>query len=336
IPRPTTRLLALLELLQARDWVSGAELARRLEINGRSVRRYITMLEEIGIPIETARGRAGGYRLRPGYKLPPLLFTDEEAVVLALALRGLPHLGLRFDPAALLGLEAKLARVLPVALGERVRALETGIAFDRAATLADTAGALVATLGEAAGRAQQVRLGYRAESGSETARVVDPYGVVQWSFAWYLVGYCHLREGLRLFRVDRITAAEPLEAIFSPPMSFDAHAYVVAQMATYPARWTVAIRLGLPLAVARRRIPPAYGLLTATDDGTIFRGSFDDLERIARWLPTLGCPLVVHEPPELRIELGRLAAEIAAMAGARDLAGSERAVARGDDTHGRE
>ena len=143
IPRPTTRLLALLELLQARDRVSGAELARRLEINGRSVRRCITMLEAIGIPVEAARGRAGGYRLRPGYRLPPLLFTDEEAVVLALALRGLPRLGLRFDPSALLGLEAKLARVLPVALGERVRALETGIAFESAGILAATVGEMV-------------------------------------------------------------------------------------------------------------------------------------------------------------------------------------------------
>lgn len=316
IPRPTTRLLALLGLLQARDWVSGAELARRLEINGRSVRRYITMLEEIGIPVETARGRAGGYRLRPGYKLPPLLFTDEEAVVLALALRGLPRLGLRFNPAALLGLEAKLTRVLPIALGERVRALETGIAFDRAAMLADTAGALVATLGEAAGRGQQVRFSYRAEGGDATERVVDPYGVVQWSFAWYLVGYCHLRVGLRLFRVDWIAAAEPLTTTFSPPPAFDAHAYVVAQMATYPAKWHVTIWLDLSLEAAQRRIPPAYGTLAATDDGTAFRGNFDDLERVARWLPTLGCPLVVREPPELRAELERLAAEIAAMAGA--------------------
>src|SRR5262249_23784123 len=98
IPRPTTRLLALLELLQPRDWISGAELARRLEVNGRSVRRYIAMLDEIGIPVEAMRGRAGGYRLRPGYKLPPLLFTDEEAVALALALQVVPRLGLALTP----------------------------------------------------------------------------------------------------------------------------------------------------------------------------------------------------------------------------------------------
>lgn len=86
-------------------------------------------------------------------------------------------------------------------------------------------------------------------------------------------------------------------------------------MATYPARWNVTIWLDLSLETAQRRIPPAYGTLTANDGGTIFRGSFDDLERVARWLPTLGCPLMMHEPPELRTELGRLAAEIAVMVG---------------------
>src|SRR4051812_28002827 len=155
IPRPTTRLLALLELLQARDWISGAELARRLEVNGRSVRRYIAMLEEIDIPVEAVRGRAGGYRLRPGYKLPPLLFSDEEAVALALALQGLPGLGLALTPAAVTGARAKLERVLPLGLRERVRALEESIALDPGLPVTPAAGALVATLGEAVARGRR-------------------------------------------------------------------------------------------------------------------------------------------------------------------------------------
>src|SRR4051794_24604254 len=172
IPRPTTRLLALLEVLQARDWIGGAELARRLEVNGRSVRRYIAMLEEIGIPVEAARGRAGGYRLRPGYKLPPLLFTDEEAVALALALQGVPRLGLALSLEAVTGARAKLERVLPLGLRERVRALEGSVALEPGQPIAPAEGGLVATLGQAVARGRRVRLRYCSERGEETERMV--------------------------------------------------------------------------------------------------------------------------------------------------------------------
>lgn len=174
IPRPTTRLLALLELLQSRDRVGGAELARRLEVNARSLRRYMAMLEEIGIPVEAVRGPGGGYRLRPGYRLPPLMLTDEEAVALALGLAGLPRLGVALDPAVVTGAGAKLARVLPAALRERVGALEAGIGSGPAPGDGAVTGALVATLGAAAGQGRRVRLGYRSRDGTETARVVDP------------------------------------------------------------------------------------------------------------------------------------------------------------------
>jgi predicted DNA-binding transcriptional regulator YafY len=314
IPRPTTRLLALLELLQARDWIGGAELARRLEVNGRSVRRYIAMLEEIGIPVEAARGRDGGYRLRPGYKLPPLLFTDEEAVALALALQGVPRLGLALSPAAVTGARAKLERVLPLGLRERVRALEGSVALEPGQPIALAEGGLVATLGEAVAHGRRVRLRYRAESGEETERAVDPYGVTRWSLAWYLVGYCHLRVAVRLFRLDRIIAAQPLAEEFTPPPDFDAYAYVVHAMATYPARWTVVATLGLTPEQATTRVPPAVGLLEPNGERVTFRGSFDDLDHVARWLVTLRCPVIVHEPPELRTMLEGLAREVAAMA----------------------
>lgn len=314
IPRPTTRLLTLLELLQGRDWVSGTELARRLEVNGRSVRRYIAMLEEIDIPVETVRGRAGGYRLRPGYKLPPLLFTDEEAVALALALQGVPRLGLALTPAAVDGARARLERVLPIGLRERVRALAGSVALDSGPTVAPAEGALVATLGEAATRGRRVRLRYRSERGEETTRTIDPYGVARWSVAWYLVGYCHLRAGVRLFRLDRIGAAEPLPEEFVPPPGFDTQAHIVRAMATYPARWTVVATLGLTPEQATMRIMPETGLVEPDGDRVLFRGSFDHLDRVARWLVTLGCTVAIHEPPELRELLARLAREVAAMA----------------------
>jgi predicted DNA-binding transcriptional regulator YafY len=313
IPRPTTRLLALLELLQARDLVSGAELARRLEVNDRSVRRYIAMLQEIGLPVEAVRGPAGGYRLRPGYKLPPLMFTDEEAVALTIGLAGLARLGLALDPATVAGAQAKLQRVLPAALRGRVQALEAGIALEPAPPAATAEGALVALLGEAAGGGRRVRLRYRSERGGSD-RTVDPYGVAHWSRAWYLVGHCHLRGGTRLFRLDRILAAEPLAETFSPPPDFDPYAYVARAMVAYPGRWHVSILLQMPLAAAQRSPLAAYGTLTPAAGGVLYAGRFEDLDGLARWLVLLRHPLIVREPPELRAALRALAGEVAALA----------------------
>lgn len=315
IPRPTTRLLALLEVLQARDLIGGAELARRLEINGRSVRRYIAMLQEIGLPVETVRGPAGGYRLRPGYKLPPLMFTDEEAVALTLGLAGLERLGLTLDPATVAGAQAKLERVLPVAVRERVQALEATLGHDPTPTVPLAEGSLVALLGQAASRGQRVRLRYRSGRNGESEREVDPFGVAHWSRAWYLVGHCHLRGGTRLFRLDRIVAAEPLAATFAPPANFDPYEYVARAMAQFPGRWPIAIHLSLPIADARRTTLAPYGTFTPQSDGsTRFEGAFEDLDGLARWLVLLKHPFVVQRPPELRAALHDLAREIAALA----------------------
>ena len=312
--RPTTRLLALLELLQARDLVGGTELARRLEINGRSARRYIAMLQEIGLPVETVRGPAGGYRLRPGYKLPPLMFTDEEAVALTLGLAGLDHLGLALDAATVAGAQAKLERVLPTAVRERVQALEAGIGRAPTPQATPAEGTLVAALVQAAGAGRGFQLRYRSEQGVESDRAVDPYGVAHWSRAWYLVGHCHLRGGTRLFRLDRVVAAEPLTETFPPPADFDAYAYVARTMAHFPGRWAVEVQLALPLDEARRTTLAPYGTLTPTADGTHFAGSFDDLDRLARSLILLKRPFVIHHPPELRAALRQLAQEIATLA----------------------
>lgn len=316
IPRPTTRLLALLEILQARDLVSGAELARRLEVDGRSVRRYIAMLDEIGIMVETVRGPAGGYRLRPGPKLPPLLLADEEAITLALALQAVPGLGLDLGAGVVAGLRAKLERTLPAGVRARVRALAGHVAFDPGPPLVAAEGALVATLGEAAEGGRRVRLRYRSAPELETVRIVEPYGVAQWSRAWYLVAYCQLRAGVRLFRLDRIATAETLAERFARPRDFDPYAYVARAMVEYPGRWAVTVALDLPLERARETVLATYGTLEADGGGAIFRGRFDNLDGVARWFSSIGCGFVVREPAELREALRRLAATIAAAANA--------------------
>jgi predicted DNA-binding transcriptional regulator YafY len=277
------------------------------------VRRYIAMLQEIGLPVETVRGPAGGYRLRPGYKLPPLMFTDEEAVALTLGLAGLARLGLALDPATVAGAQAKLERVLPAALRGRVQALEAGVAVAPAPPDAPAEGALVALLGQAAGDGRRVRLRYRSDRG-ESDRAVDPYGVALWSRAWYLVGHCHLRGGTRLFRLDRVLAAETMAETFAAPPDFDPYAYVARAMIAYPGQWPVRLLLRMPLAEARRSTLAAYGTLTPTADGVLYDGRFEDLDGLARWLILLRHPVVVHEPPELRAALRALAREVAALA----------------------
>src|SRR3954449_5004678 len=148
--QPTTRLLTVLELLQARGSLSGAELASRLEVDRRSIRRYVTMLQDLGIPIEGRRGPAGGYRLRPGYKLPPLMFSDQEAVALTLALIAVPRLGIAVDPAAAAGALAKLERVLPLSARERVQAVQSTIAIAAGSPENVVESELVALLSQAA------------------------------------------------------------------------------------------------------------------------------------------------------------------------------------------
>src|SRR5438105_5393902 len=126
---PTTRVLTALELLQSRSRMSGAELADRLEVDRRTVRRYITMLQELGVPVESESGRYGGYRLRPGYKLPPMMFNEEEALALILGLLASRRAGLLDAAPAVEGALAKIDRVLPDRVRDRVQAVRGALAF---------------------------------------------------------------------------------------------------------------------------------------------------------------------------------------------------------------
>ncbi len=313
IPRPTTRLLALLELLQSRDLISGAELAQRLEIDRRSVRRYIQMLDEIGVPVETVRGPHGGYRLRPGRKIPPLLLTDDEVIALALALQAMPQLGLALEPGVAAGLRAKLERILPAGLQAQMRALERGVGV-APVTENQADSALIATLSAAAHAGRQMQLAYCAEDRPPTNRLIDPYGVARWSRAWYLVAYCHLRAAIRLFRLDRIATATTLTSRFTAPTNFDPYAYVAQAMVAYPGRWAVKVTLtATPTQLAETDLAH-YGTISPapTGPGTIFTGQFDCLDGIARRLIATGYRFTVNSPPELRTTLHQIAAQLLA------------------------
>src|SRR5438132_8150330 len=314
---PLTRLLTLLELLQAYRRLSAGELARRLGVAPRTVRRYVSTLREIGIPVDAEAGRHGGYRLRPGYKLPPLMLTDDEALAVVLGLLAGRRLGLVAATAAVEGALAKLDRVLPDALRDRIRGTQEAVGLgltQRSGTeLRFDAGVLLA-LGAAAHDRRRVRISYQARNGQTTERTVDPYGVVFVSGRWYLSGWDHLRREARTFRLDRVRATSVAETTFERPDGVDPLTHVQQSIAAAPWPWSVEALLSLSMADAQDRVSPTVGTLEQRPDGVLLRLGADGLDWAARYLVGLGCRFTVVTPPELRDTLRGLAAEVAAAA----------------------
>lgn len=311
---PTTRVLAVLELLQARQRVTGPELAERLEVDERTVRRYVTMLQDLGIPVETERGRHGGYRLRAGYRLPPLMFTDDEALAVTLGLLAARRLGLATTAPAVDGALAKVERVLPAAVRQRVAAVQAALVTDLVPQDEAPSAATVATLSVAAQAGRRVRLRYAALSGEETERGFDPYGLVYLGGRWYAAGYCHLRREMRTFRLDRMREVRAGDETFLRPDDFDSLAYVKRALGTMPGSWPFEVLLRTTLPLIERQVPPQMATLEATPEGVRFAGFAENLDWVARVLVGLGCPFEVRSPPELRAALRRLAARVAELA----------------------
>jgi predicted DNA-binding transcriptional regulator YafY len=312
--RPTTRLLSMLELLQTRGRIGGPELARRLEVGERTVRRYAVMLQEMGVPVEGERGRYGAYSLKRGYKMPPMMFTDEEALGLALGLLAARTLGLVGVAPAVEGALAKLERVMPEALRGRVRNLEetVSIAIARPATPADSETLL--TLAAAVGERRRVRLRYRSGWAGESERVVDLYGVMQREGYWYAAGHCHLRGGMRLFRLDRVLEAELLDDTFARPAGLDSPGAVLSAVASTPGdEWSVEVLLETSAEDARWQLPSIGLALEQTEGGTLLRCSTWSLDWIARVLAGLDCSFIVRRPGELQDALERRAEKIATL-----------------------
>lgn len=311
---PTTRVLTVLELLQSHHRLTGPELAARLEVNARTARRYITMLQDMGIPIEAERGRYGAYRLRPGFKLPPLMFSDEEALAVTLGLLAARRLGLAVAAPAVEGALAKIERVLPPALRERLQAVQAALVLDLARSEAAPSSSIVVELSSAAQAGRRVWMRYTNDRGETSERDLDPYGIVFRQGRWYAVGYCHLREALRMFRLDRVSALQVRDERFTRPEGFDAAAFVVQSLASIPNTWEVEVLLRAPIEEARRRISPVFGTLEACDEGVLLRAHGDHLSWMARELVATGLSLRVLRPEALRDELRRLAQQVLEMA----------------------
>ncbi|MGI9059539.1 MAG: helix-turn-helix transcriptional regulator [Ktedonobacteraceae bacterium] len=308
---PTSRVLAVLELLQSKPLITGPELAAVLEVDVRTVRRYITILQDVGIPVEANIGRYGGYRLRPGFKLPPLLFTEEEATAIMLGLLGTSWLEIGQSSVAIEGALAKVSRVLPLRARERLKAISSHLFFFSPQQEARPDVSLLLNLSEAIGQQQRLDMTYLSLRNEVTRRKVEPYGIVGWEGHWYLVGYCCLRQDNRTFRLDRIQEVRVLAESFVKAEDFDCRAYMIEQYAKKaPSRWQIEVEFQAALFTVQQKIPASYGSLTDTPTGVLFQGQYDDIDSMARYLMVLNLPFVVHHPPELREALLRLAEQM--------------------------
>ena len=315
---PTTRVLTVLELLQTHGRMSGAALAARLEVDTRTLRRYIARLDELGIPVAAERGRYGHYSLVAGFKLPPMMFADDEALALSVGLLAARQLGLAQAPPAVERAQAKLERVMPDPLKAQLRALSETISLDlsRPASAANDNATLL-TLSMAAHARQRVHLRYRSPQGegsTESERDFDAYGLAWRGGRWYAVGHCHLRKELRSFRLDRVVEVSKLNLHFSAPATFDAIAYLAKSAATMPRAIRVVVLLKTDLNTARNELFDSIGVFQSTDNGVLLTSQIDDLNWYARQLARLPFSFVVQEPPTLRSALLLRAKQLVEMA----------------------
>jgi predicted DNA-binding transcriptional regulator YafY len=312
---PTTRLLTVLELLQSYKQMSGSDIARRLEVDKRTVRRYIVMLQDMGIPVEAERGPYGAYQLQRGYKLPPLMFTDAEAVALILALIAIREFRFPVDVAAVEGALAKTERVMPENLLHQVRGLQEAITFNVAPRPGFFQNDFLATLSSAVQQRRQVFLRYQSYQGDDSERDFDPYGIVFNEGYWYTAGYCHLRHDLRTFRLDRITALEPLETAFERPQDFDVLGHVLHSLASWPGAEQVEVLMETTMGRAQEVTQYLPGELELSERGIMFRRAAYHLEWVALFLMSLDFPVHVVRPAALRDILRQMAARALQIAG---------------------
>lgn len=311
---PIMRVLTVLEILQARDRVSGSELAARLEVNLRTVQRYIARLQDLYVPVESVRGVGGFYRLKPGFRLPPLMFTDEEAFALALGLRGLRHLGLSAFAPATEGAAAKLARVLPEPLRNSIQTVEEVIALEPGPWVVSTSAESLICVATAIRTGRRLRFGYQAHAGSWSQREIEPYGVAHLDGRWYMAGYCLLRRDLRTFRLDRVSQPEMGEERFEPPSDFDIKAYLNRGMPFVQSKFAIEVWLDLAAADARSHFALHRTSLCEENGGTTVRCGRDNLEVFAAILLSLGCRVSVRQPVALREAFAVLAKRATAAA----------------------
>ena len=308
----SSRLLELLSLLQARrDW-SGPELADRLGVSRRTIRRDVERLRALGYPVESLAGPAGGYRLRAGTAMPPLLLDDDEAIAIAVGLRTAARTSVTGIEETAVRALVKLEQVLPAHLRRRVRALGS-------ATVSPPVGGPtvdpqhLTVIAAACRDGERLRFAYRSREGTDSRREVEPHSLVNVGRRWYLVAWDRHREDWRTFRVDRLARPEPSGARFTPRTlpAADAAAYVEQSLTGAPHRYEARVTLHAPAGQLAGRVPAHWGTIEDRDAHSCeFRTGDDDLGWLALRIAMLGVDFDVHEPPELAEHLRTLAARL--------------------------
>jgi predicted DNA-binding transcriptional regulator YafY len=309
-------VLALLELLQGAGQRTVGDLATRLGVDERTVRRYVEHLHDLGIPVQARRGRYGGYQLARGFKLPPLMLTDDEAVAVALGLAAGRRSGLlTADVAAADSAMAKLHRVLPAALANRLAALLSVAEFTTPIRSGAAPGATVLLeLADAAQRRRTVSIDYTAWDRRSSQRLLDAYGLVFHSGRWYVTGHDHTRGAVRTFRLDRIARVQPAEGAYDVPADFDSAGRVLAGIAAVGWRHEVIVEWETTLEQAQRRLPRSIGTLTEVGDRVRLTARADRLDGMAALLAGLGWSFTIIQPDALRTEVDALADRLKAAA----------------------
>jgi predicted DNA-binding transcriptional regulator YafY len=309
----SARLLELLSLLQARREWRGAELAERLEVGPRTVRRDVDRLRRLGYPVEATPGTAGGYRLGPGATIPPLLLDEEEAVAVAVGLRTAASVGVAGIEETSVRALAKLERVMPARVRRRVNAVGSAT-VPYAATGPVVDPETLAVIASACRDYERLRFRYRSHAGEPSRRLVEPHRLVHTGRRWYLVAWDAEREDWRTFRVDRIEPGPAPDRRFAPrePPAEDVAAYVSRSVSATRDRWQARLVLHAPLAEVAGRVPPAVGTLEAIDaHRCLLRTGADWLGGLAVYVADLGVDFEVVDPPELADMVRTLAARFA-------------------------
>jgi predicted DNA-binding transcriptional regulator YafY len=304
----SSRLLELLSLLQARrDW-PGAELAERLEVSRRTIRRDVERLRGLGYPVVSLSGPAGGYRLRAGAAMPPLLLDDDEAIAIAVGLGTAARASVTGIEETAVRALVKLEQVLPAHLRRRVRALGSAtIAPPVAGPTVDPQHLTV--IAAACRDSECLRFAYRSRDGAASRREVEPHSLVNLGRRWYLVAWDRGREDWRTFRLDRVSGPAPIGVPFVPskPPARDAARYVEQSISRAPNRFEAVVTLHAPVEEIAGRVPRHWGTLEPIDRRRCrYRTGDDDLGWLAIRIAMLDVDFEVQEPPELAERLGAL------------------------------
>ncbi len=308
---PTARALQALEILQFQPGATADQLAERLGVTGRAARRYVAILREAGVPVESSRGRYGGYRLGRGLRLPPVIFTQDEALALVMAvLEGHPAAAGTGELAG--SALAKVIRALPENVGRQAATLREHACAASDGRAATPDPAVTSALVVAVASRRRVRLGYRSQSGSEWESEVDPWAVVVRHGRWYLLCHSHHADAVRSYRVDRVAAVEHTGHSFTPPDGLDPVAALEENLGegwTFPAR----VVFKAPPSEVAPWIRPPMGRLEAHASGCVLVGSTNNPAMYAQeWLATIPFAFRVEGGDELRAAVAALASRCAA------------------------